>query len=96
MRTNYNPWTMQELDTLQRHYPYMRVSAIQEMLPGRNLRSIYAKASAIGLRAYQRTADNFDYIRHNLGTKTYDQMAQELGVSKQLIAYRVHCLRTTF
>ena len=94
MRTNYNPWTMQELDTLQRCYPYMSVSALQEKLPGRNLRSIYRKANDIGVKAYRRTADTLEYIRHNLGRKTYVQMAEELGVSKQLIAYRVRRLRS--
>lgn len=94
MRENYTPWTMQELDTLQRCYPYMTVSALQEMLPGRKPRSIYAKANAIGVKAYSRTVDNFEYIRINLGRKSYVQMAEELGVSKQLIAYRVRRLRS--
>lgn len=94
MRTNYAPWTMQEMNILEKHYPYMNVSALQELLPGRSLRCIYRKASEIGVRAYRRTSDNLEYIRLNLGNKTYVQMAEELGVSKQLIAYRVRRLRS--
>lgn len=93
MRTDYTPWTMQEMDILQKHYPYMSVSALQALLPNRNRRSIYRKANCIGLRAYQRTSDCFEYIRRNLGRLTYDQMASDLGVTKQLIAYRVRRLR---
>lgn len=96
MRTNYTPWTMQEQDILQKFYPYMTAAALQDMLPNRNRQSIYRKANQLGIRAYRRTADFIEYLRTNLGLLTYEQMATDLGVSRQLIAYRVRRLRQTF
>lgn len=95
MRTNYTPWTMQEQDILQKFYPYMTAAALQDMLPNRNRQSIYRKANQLGIRAYRRTADCIEYLRTNLGHLTYEQMATDLGVSRQLIAYRVRRLRQT-
>lgn len=89
MNPNYTYWTMQETDILSKHYPYMSMPALQELLPGRKASSIRRKASQLGLRAYQRTADSLDYIRRNLGRLTQRQMAAELGISPSLMSYRI-------
>lgn len=94
MNPNYTPWTMQEIETLSKHYPYMSMTALQELLPGRKATSIYRKANDLGLRAYQRTVDSLDYIRRNLGRLTRRQMADELGISPSLMSYRIKCVST--
>jgi hypothetical protein len=91
MEKNY--WTKDEMDIIQKHYPYMEVKHLQTMLPGRSLRAIYAKANQLGISVRSHTASFMDYLRANLGRKTYTQMADELGCTKSCIAYRTRCLR---
>lgn len=93
MTTTIAIWTAEEVDILCRHYTYMAAVHLQKLLPRHTLRSIYRKAYALGLRAYNKTTDFADYIRKNIGKLTYQQMADELGCTKQTIAYRVNRLR---
>lgn len=94
-QTNITAWTAEEINILCKHYAYMAAVHLQKMLPRHTLRAIYKKACALGLRAYNRTIDFADYIRRNFGKMSYQQMADELGCSKQTIAYRVRVLKTT-
>lgn len=96
MTTKIVYWTAAEIDILCKHYAYMAAVHIQKLLPRHTLKSIYRKASALGLRAYNRTADFTEYILNNIGRITFTQMAEELGCTKQTISYRVRKLRTTF
>lgn len=89
-------WTAEEINILCKHYAYMAAAHIQKMLPRHTLSAIYRKAYALGLRAYNRTIDFAEYIRKNFGVLSYQQMADELGCSKQSIAYRVKRLRLSF
>lgn len=86
-------WTLDELEILCKHYSYMAAAHLQKMLPRHTIRAIYRKAHELGLRAYSKSTDYLEYFRSNLGNKSYEQMAAELGCSKQTIAYRIRTLR---
>lgn len=89
-------WTAEELNILCKHYSYMAVCHVQKLLPRHTIRAIYRKAHALGLRAYRKSIDYLDYFRRNYGQKSYTEMAEELGCSKQSIAYRIRTLRCFF
>ena len=85
-------WTNEEMEILAKHYPYMGASHLLAMLPGRSLSSIYKKARYLGIEAYRRKAEFINYLRDNVGQKTCQQMADEVGCSEANIRYRIRTL----
>ena len=80
------------MDILCKHYPYMAASHIRAMLPGRSLSSIYKKARYLGIEAYRRKETFINYLRQNIGQKSCQQMADEIGCSEANIRYRIRTL----
>ena len=83
------------MNILCKHYPYMGVAHLQKLLPGRSTHSIYKKARYLGITAYRRSEEFITYLRLNVGTKTYQQMADEVGCSEGNIRYRIRTLSAT-
>ena len=80
-------WTIEELNLLQRHYPYMAVTHLQELLPGRSISSIYKKARYLGVRAYASKDFFITFLRNNKASTT-QQLAHKAGCSEGAIRYR--------
>ena len=85
-------WTTEEMDILCKHYPYLGAAHIIAMLPGRSLSSIYKKARYLGIGAYRSKEQFISYLRENIGTKSCQQMADEIGCSEANIRYRIRTL----
>lgn len=84
-------WTTEELNLLERHYPYMAAAHLQELLPGRTLSSIYKKARYLGVRAYA-SKEHFIALLRNNHERTVPQLANMAGCSEGTIRYRMHTL----
>jgi hypothetical protein len=84
-------WTLEELNLLEQHYPYMAAIHLQELLPGRSLSSIYKKARYLGVRAYASKEQFITLLRNN-HERTVTQLANMAGCSEGTIRYRMHTL----
>ena len=78
---------------LERHYPYMAATHLQELLPGRSLSAIYKKARYLGIRAYASKDFFITFLRSN-SENTIQQLAHMAGCSEGTIRYRMHTLST--
>lgn len=81
-----NKWTYKELEQLRREYPVRRAEDIAADL-GRNIRSVYAKATALGLKKASYgivwTPQMLTMIRSCFAFTFDDSLARCLGVSKR-------------
>lgn len=85
-------WTTEEMNTLQRHYPYMAAEHLQELLPGRSISAIYKKARYLGIRAYASKEYFINLLRDNREKQSVHQLASLAGCSEGNIRYRIQTL----
>ena len=85
------PWTLEEMNTLERHYPYMAAEHLLSLLPGRSLSAIYKKARYLGIRAYASKDFFITFLREN-HQHTTQQLAHMAGCSEGNIRYRMRTL----
>ena len=84
-------WTSEEMNILQKHYPYMAATHLQKMLPQRSLSAIYKKARYLGIRAYASKEFFITFLRNNHESNTH-QLAHKAGCSEGNIRYRIRTL----
>ena len=77
-KNHETPWTMEELNILSSHYPYMRVKYIQKLIPRHTLAAVYRKAGMLELRAYNQESTMMTYLGKNFGHKSALEMAEEV------------------
>jgi hypothetical protein len=89
MKTIDNAWTDKEIDFLQKMYPYMRVSAIADILTRHTKNGIYRKARDLMLRADKYHVDEAKLIleMREAGTP-WKEISDRLGYPRQS-AYRL-------
>lgn len=85
-------WTIEEMNTLEQHYPYMAAEHLQELLPGRSLGAIYKKARYLGIRAYASKDYFVSLLRDNREKRSPKQLAGMAGCSEGNIRYRIRTL----
>ncbi len=96
----YNRWTQEQINILFDNYSTMPMEEL-ELLVGKSKNVIYEKACSLKLkrRIFSQlkhatwTQDMLDYIKDNIQSKTFEQIAQELGVTRHAVKAKARFMK---